>query len=1019
MKILHIAREPGTAVVAERLLHAIAHDVTPVAVPTPAAALHWLQENRDAAVVIAEIDALTCAGFVEQLRGAGLTTPIVLVAGATQLRQARIALESGVDAFVLAGPSIEGTLSRAVTAAIASERGRRQLVTQVVNEFGADQARTSDPDALLAASRRQIDEWAASVQTMAAAWFADIDARHSASLARETKTCMALQNRLLELEGALRKADERRATEAASFADQLARRHAEFTTSLAQAAHARDVLASEANVIAASLEEERQARHAEAAIAAERLREREEELQAELREANVRRAALEQALAEADAAHQDTRRRATLDLAAANERQAALEDLLTQETDRRSALEKKLAAAAADARDADQRHANELANAAAAAREADQRHVDELAAAAAAARESDQRHANELADAAAAARDADQRHANELAAARAALANLQEQYDAAQEDSATARIGFERQLAAAETARRDADHRHASELSFAGAQLGALQATHDATLVEHAIERTTLEHRLSDAVAEHATTQGQLRQLRNTLEEERRAHQRARVTAEAELQRVSAEHEHLRQSFDRLQSSFQTLEAVAGEHASERTRLETVVAQREFHLSAMTERHRIAEAAAEETATRLQHEIDALHKELDASRTHAEALRGVAERVPDLQTQLERTQSEKRRQFERAPYALCRCAPDGSIIEANHTFVTLLGCRRLEELQKKKFVAAALDRAGDLGWLLDRARTTQKTETVETAWKARDGRRLLVRLQALVSPTGSIDIVAEDITGVRTLEDRLRQSQRLEAVGRLAPEVAGTCEALLNDVASGAREWLVKAGSDPGLRWLAERLMTDVTRAAAFMRQLGKYGDEQVRSLEPVSAQRVLRDLAPVLQQIVGEHIDLVLPKASGPFTVDVDAERLERVLINVAGYARERIPAGGQVRIDLATTAVGRRFAAGYASVRPGDHVLITVTEVPTAAADPRGSSERRRRSDKPGVDLGVLVDLIASCGGHLWMEAQPAGNMVVKIHLPKPSAISDEERRTGRLSKWFRSPPATKLHA
>ena len=179
-----------------------------------------------------------------------------------------------------------------------------------------------------------------------------------------------------------------------------------------------------------------------------------------------------------------------------------------------------------------------------------------------------------------------------------------------------------------------------------------------------------------------------------------------------------------------------------------------------------------------------------------------------------------------------------------------------------------------------------------------------------------------------------------------------------------------------------------------MTRAASFLRQLGTYGKEQERALEPVSAQRVLRDLAPVLQRLVGDQIEVVLPKTSGSFDVDVDAERLERVFINVAGYARERMPVGGQVRIDLATRAVGRRFVARYAHVRPGDHVLITVTELP-AAGETRGDSERRSPSaDKPGVDLGVLGDLVASCGGHLWLEAQPAGNMVVKIHLPKPPA-------------------------
>jgi signal transduction histidine kinase len=415
---------------------------------------------------------------------------------------------------------------------------------------------------------------------------------------------------------------------------------------------------------------------------------------------------------------------------------------------------------------------------------------------------------------------------------------------------------------------------------------------------------------------------------------------------------------------------------------------------------------------------RLQREIDAQRRELDATRTHAQALRGVAERVPDLQTQLERSQNERRRQFERAPYALCQCSPNGAILEANHTFVALLGCRRADELRNADFVSAALDSAGDLGWLLERARTTRRTETVETPWKTRDGRRLVVRLQALATATGSIEIVAEDVTSVQALEGRLRQAQRMEAVGRLASEVSVTCEALLNDVARGAHEWLDKLGSDDARRH-AERLLTDVTRAAGFLRQLGTYGNEQLRALEPVSAHQVLRDLAPVLKRVVGDQIELLLPKSGGSFEVDVQAERLERVLINVAGYARERMPSGGQVSIDLSTKAVGRRFAARYSNVRPGEHVLITVSEQPAADAYPGDRRRGARSFDKPGVDLGVLVDLIASCGGHLWLEAQPAGNMVVKIHLPKPPADATSEHRGGRLSRWFRSPSAANVRA
>jgi hypothetical protein len=71
----------------------------------------------------------------------------------------------------------------------------------------------------------------------------------------------------------------------------------------------------------------------------------------------------------------------------------------------------------------------------------------------------------------------------------------------------------------------------------------------------------------------------------------------------------------------------------------------------------------------------------------------------------------------------------------------------------------------------------------------------------------------------------------------------------------------------------------------------------------------------------------------------------------------------------------------------------------------------------------DKIGVDLGALVELIGSCGGHLWMEAQPAGNMVVKIHLPKRTTEGTADTshfeapadRGGRLARWFRSSSAT----
>jgi PAS domain S-box-containing protein len=957
MKILHVAQQRDAAMVASPVLHGIAQNVTPAWVPAPASAIQWLRHNHDAAAVVVEVLAQGCSSFIEEVRGLGLTTPIVVVAGSAQLEPAVAALNAGASGYVVAGPSLEADLPRTVIAAIERERSRRHLVTHTLTEFEAARAR---------AEQR----------------LADAEARNAASLAREARICTTLQQRLFELESALGNADERRASDAASFADQLAKRHVEFTTSLAQAARSRDAVVAEVAAVTATLEEARRARRADAAAANEHLRRREAELAADLADAIAARAALEETLGDVEAAREDAGHRAAIELAAAHERQAVLEDLLTQEADRRTSLDRKLAAAEA------------------------------------------------------ARQEADERYAAELTTAARALSEHQARYDAAVEVNAAARAA-----AAADAARqaelvdrlaKESDARSAVERDLTSARMDSARGRSRLLYVVSAHRRRAGEQQ---ARIEARFTE-QLRDLRGTLEEAQAAHERARLTSESELQRVSAEHEQSRQSFDRLQSAFQTLEQIAGEHAAERARLEAVVADRDSQLSAQAEQHRVAEQDAQDALANLQdgfrqaldardsdtarhaQEMDTLRRKLDATRTHADEFRSVADRVPDLQAQLERSQNERRRQFERAPYPLCLCSQTGSITDANHLFVALLGFRRVDELRNMAFAAAVHDSAGDLSWLLERARTTRRTETVETRWKTRDGRLLVVRLQALAATAGSIEIIAEDLTAVRALEERLRQAQRMEAVGRLAAEVAGTCNTLLGDVARGAHEWLARTGTDDVPRRQAERMLTDVTRATSFLRQLGAYGDEQARALEPVSARRVLRSLAPVLKRLVGEQIALVLPKSDGSFTVDVDAERVERVLINVAAYARERMPSGGQVRIDLGTAAVGRRFVARYPNVRPGDHVLITVTELPTAGA-PGGNAERSPSSDKPGVDLGVLVDLVASCGGHLWVEAQPAGNMVVKIHLPKPPAVDAIEgarrdaqsNRGGRLSRWFGS--------
>jgi PAS domain-containing protein len=768
----------------------------------------------------------------------------------------------------------------------------------------------------------------------------------------------------------------------------------------------------------------------------------------------AKRSRLEESLATADTLRRDLEARAAAQLAEAAERfagaQAEHESALARTTKICTALQGRLLEleAALEASEAERAFAARTAatNAEALAhREAElsarltdvQQKSSALAATLAAAQQAQeqaqQRFASDLR--AAAEREADV--VDRLNHEASMRATLEREVVESQHKSARTR---RRSLHLASALRRRYRDERARLLSDFGAERLQWHAAADEGARTARLEYEALEQQL-------AATERRLEQVQATLDQERDDAERAREAGDAEIEALSADRDRARDALDAAHANLQQLESAALVQADERARLERLLADRDAELAAQAARHldaqRASEAAfaqlqdklraaaesASREATRLQREIDSLRKELDSARLRTEALKTTADQVPILQRQLDESHKENRRQFERSPYGLFRCTKEGTVVRLNHSVVRLLGYRRGDELRDGDFAAAVFECPGDLRWLMERAMSSGAAESVESTWKTRDGRRLDVRLHALSTTGGFVEVAVEDLSHVRALEERLRLAQRMEAVGRVASEVAVTCDQLLRDVSHGGQQWLAAINGDTALRHRGELLLEDVTRAANYLKQFAVYGTQQINSPQSVSVQHVLRDLEPVLKRVAGDDIELVLPKSGPADEVDVEAERVERILVNVASYARERLPQGGRVKIDLASTIVDQRFVARYPNVRPGAHVLISVTEVPGRVRPglppellgKSGQAAAGPTAEKPGVDLGALLALIGDCGGHLWIEAEPSGNMRLKIHLPKrttsdaaaqPPAQSARSGGRGRqLAGWFRT--------
>ena len=775
---------------------------------------------------------------------------------------------------------------------------------------------------------------------------ADLDAQ----IRQERTERAALEQTIADANAALLAAQEQYESAQAAAANELAERQAQFERELSQIAADRDGLTQQLHERELTIDQ-LLADHQSTCANVERLTQREAELSARLVDVQEARDILDQQLAEATSA-----------ITRASERATELEEEIRQERERCAALEQASADADAALRNAQQRHDVALAAAAGELLERET-HLGHLLSEAQSERD---RLAERLSETETTLDQARRDH-EAMTADVERLTTCEATLTSQLADLQAVRDTLELQLAASARAIADADERIAHERAAATSREGEFEAQ----LTERTASLNALEQTIADTRS-------------------------AALDAERALQK---EVEALRAKGIEREAFFEVLLAQEQlEHESRLAELQAANRQLALEREALQQ----STAATHEQMRQLRDKLTVTSQALDVTTRRADALQADAGQLPGLREQIEETRAENHRLFEQAGLAMFRCSPDGALVHANRAFATLVGRRTLDELRGGHFAASVFEAPDALSWLIERCVSTRSRESIETTWRRNDGSRLFVRLSARLLTSETIEVVVEDLTRLRVLQERLGQAHRMEAVGRFASEVAVTCGNLLNDIHQNGQEWLTTAGFDVHSRQQGELLLDEVRRAASFLQQLAAFGDEQARTPMLVDLNTLIRDLEPVLKRVAGDEVGIELRDSSSPLNVDVQTERVERLLVNLASYGRERMPLGGRLRIDLGTIVVDRHFAARYPNVRMGLHALITVTEIKAGARTDRAKRKRDglasqdapgRVAARSGVDFGTLQKLVSECGGHLWMKVHPVGEMVAKIRLPLAS--------------------------
>ena len=284
--------------------------------------------------------------------------------------------------------------------------------------------------------------------------------------------------------------------------------------------------------------------------------------------------------------------------------------------------------------------------------------------------------------------------------------------------------------------------------------------------------------------------------------------------------------------------------------------------------------------------------------------------------------------------------------------------------------------------------------------------RAKDGRLLPVEIAANYLEYGGHAYnlaLVRDITERRRaeaerlwMEEQLRQSQKLEAVGKLAGGVAHDFNNLLTAIMGSAEELASRLDAASPLREGVQDIQDAAQRASLLTRQLLAFGRKQPIRPRLVDLGEVVGSTLRMLRRLIGEDVELTTASEPGLGRVLIDPGAVEQVILNLAVNARDAMPAGGRLTIRTASVLVTEDEARGRAGVRPGPHVLLVVADTGTGM-----SPEVQSHLFEPffttkgvgkgtGLGLSTVYGIVKQCGGDIHVESAPDRGTVFRIYLP-----------------------------
>lgn len=348
--------------------------------------------------------------------------------------------------------------------------------------------------------------------------------------------------------------------------------------------------------------------------------------------------------------------------------------------------------------------------------------------------------------------------------------------------------------------------------------------------------------------------------------------------------------------------------------------------------------------------------------------------------------------------FEGAVYAIYR-ARGRRYLEVNRAMVTMLGYASKEEVLALKPESEVYTDVKDLDHITSELDAAGKVEGFEATWKRQDGRLIQVRLSGLriAGSQGGADtyeVIAQDVTERKQLEEQLRQSQKMEAMGRLAGGIAHDFNNLLTVILGYTR--IVLSRDRNGDLTELHQVQAAADHAAALTGQLLAFSRQQVLQPRVLDLNEIVQSVESMLGRVIGEDIEVSTDLEPALSQIKTDRNQIAQVMMNLAVNSRDAMPKGGRLRFVTRNVAEGSPHQ-DQTHAPPGPHVLLEVSDTGQGMDEETLSHifepffTTKEVGEGTGLGLSTVYGIVQQSGGHIQVQSQPGVGTTFRIYLPR----------------------------